>query len=37
MDADREFWWAVRRALLAFVTAIEKRYGFEKGDRNASS
>jgi hypothetical protein len=27
---DREFWLAVRMALLAFVDAIERRWGFER-------
>jgi len=26
---DREFWMLVRQALLIFLSAIEKRYGFE--------
>jgi hypothetical protein len=27
---DRDFWLAVRMALLAFVDAIERRWGFER-------
>jgi hypothetical protein len=27
---DREFWIAIRQALLAFVDAIERRYGLGK-------
>lgn len=26
---DRDFWIAIRAALLAFVSAIEKRWGIE--------
>lgn len=29
-DPDRQFWLEVRRALLAIVAAIERRYEFEK-------
>ena len=29
-DADRQFWLDVRRALLAIVAAIERRWGISK-------
>lgn len=32
-EADRVFWLAVRRALLALVAAIEARFGFARTDR----
>jgi hypothetical protein len=32
VDKDRLFWEAVRRALLAFVKAIEVRYHLGKAD-----
>jgi hypothetical protein len=31
-DLDRQFWIAIRRALLAIVKAIEKRYNVGKRD-----
>lgn len=30
--SDREFWIMVRRALLLFVGAIEKRYGLKENE-----
>ena len=29
-DADRQFWLDVRRALLAIVAAIERRWGMDR-------
>lgn len=31
-DLDREFWLAIRAALIMFVRAIEKRYNFKGYD-----
>ena len=32
-EADREFWLAVRRALLAIVAAIERRWEVDQSNR----
>lgn len=33
-DADRQFWLDVRRALLAIVAAIERRWGIDKSSNH---